>query len=309
MNKRLILAAAVTSFALTQNPASADPLVNVSIQGRIANTSDPFTNNLSLPPSLIESGVDIQYQIVFDMAPIGTTNTSEGMTRTIQSLNLSTESFFNGSFGTDPNGDGINHLTFDLFQLPTDPIQIDFFTQPRRDSLNPDPLINHEYDGWFDFFTASAGVNTSRPGAPQFHDRLQVRPTHAPGAQSAIDPEVVTNNHHRVPIGQSGEGLPTNSFRIVPQSVETTDLAVLRARWTHDQAGVLKINGTGEPVFITGATEADPDPLVSFTPLTIGLNTSATGGAPFDGAPSIPEPASLAILLLHSLLLIRPCRR
>src|SRR5690348_2610822 len=161
--RRAVIATAALLYNSSQLPA--DPFVNVTILGRISGSSDAFSSTVA-----VTAGQLIDYQLIVDMAPTGTTNTQGATVRTINSL----------TFGTD----GINSLGFNVFQSATADIQADFGT---AGVLNTDPT-SLSNDSWAGAGGASGGTPTIRAGTT-LRDLNAVRPVHPPGVFTGIDPE------------------------------------------------------------------------------------------------------------------------
>jgi len=277
------LAASVAATLLGAGSAMAAPLLNVRILGRVGTTGE-FTDTLNITRAQLSAPIDIQYAVQFDVAPVGTSNTNAG---TINSLTLSPENFLGQP---DPLGDGVNSLSFDLFQNAADTAHVNFFTFANLDAgLNPNPLgDDFALDSWREGVAGSdtGGRNTARPGVAGMQDRIGIRPSHAIGVQTAIDPEFITNNATtagaRVPTVPPpngplpGQGVLINTFRLDPS--ENGGTAVIRGRVTAGEAGLMKINGNGNAVFITDDTEASADPLVAFAALTVNVDPGGGGG-------------------------------
>src|SRR5436309_485495 len=119
--RRKRLAGAVVACAATvPSYVQGSPFVNVFVSGRDVTRGDAsFVSDLGLSPRPVQSGDTIQFQLFVKMASIGTTN-STFPASTITSL-------------TSAGGvDGVNSLTFDIFQLNSDSAQGDFkITKPR----------------------------------------------------------------------------------------------------------------------------------------------------------------------------------
>src|SRR5690242_20552531 len=120
--KRWSVAALGLVLIGSASSAWADPLVQLFLLGRAAGSSDPFSRTVAVAP-----GQTVEYEVIGQMAPIGTSNTN-GYTHTPHTITSLTAS-------TLTSGDGIQSLVLDLFQLPTDPIQVDI--SPVQ--LNTDP--------------------------------------------------------------------------------------------------------------------------------------------------------------------------
>lgn len=160
---RTLMRALVVLAAATA-PAVAAPLINLSLVGRHLGSGTGFTRAIDPP----YSGSRIEYQLIADIAPIGTTRGS----LTINSLTKSQA----------PTGDGVNNLKIDLVAI-TDvgtPSVLVFETGTLN--ADPDPILSG--DSW------ATGTGASG-GTPSTNSLLGIRPAHATGLQSAIDREIV----------------------------------------------------------------------------------------------------------------------
>ncbi len=164
MNRRVITklnrgwrAILVSTFVLASWPAvQAAPLATIFLEGRIQGTTTWSSILIAAPGNVVE------YRVLADLAPVGTTN----VRGTITSLANS----------------GLQSLSLAIGQAPTDLMQVDFHPPP----TTAQALRN----GW----GAGAGANTGAlsprtPGA--WNDLRDIRPILAPGQFSALDPEVV----------------------------------------------------------------------------------------------------------------------
>src|SRR5437016_4881926 len=79
--KRQAILAAVGAAALAAAPSFASPFLDVTLLGRLHGSPDAFSNTVAAAP-----GAVIDYQVIFDMAPVGTVNVQGATTRTITSL-------------------------------------------------------------------------------------------------------------------------------------------------------------------------------------------------------------------------------
>ncbi len=165
MNRRWILKlsrafcpAIVGTLVLTVCASlQAANLATISMEGRPAGSSGPWLTSMQVAP-----GDVIEYRLVADMAPVGTTNGS----LTINSLANS----------------GLQALSLAITQNPSDGIQVDF--------NDPIPAAQALRNGWGDGTGASPGALA--PRTPGGLDNLNaIRPIHSPGVFSAVDPEVI----------------------------------------------------------------------------------------------------------------------
>ena len=136
----------------------AAPLVTIAIEGRRAGTVDPWTTFVILPPV----GDVVEYRLVADMAPVGTTNGNNFINSLINS--------------------GIQSLSLAIVQSPADKVQVDFNTPPTASQVFR--------NGWGDGTGASSGILSPRtPGG--WNDVREIRPVQAPGVFAPSDAEVI----------------------------------------------------------------------------------------------------------------------
>src|SRR4029078_4712724 len=107
---RLLCPALIGTLVLTAwASVQAAPLVNISVEGRKAGTT-AWLKTIDQ----VAVGDVIQYRVLVDMAPVGTTNTQPGaggpVTTTIQTLTN--------------NLDGMNSLSLKIGQAASDSIQV-----------------------------------------------------------------------------------------------------------------------------------------------------------------------------------------
>jgi len=173
------LIAAATLFAL-HRPASADPFFNLWLLGKDLTAGDTsYSNTIS-----VNVGDSISYEILGQMAPTGTVNSSNG-TLTITSLTQ--------------NVDGCNALKFDLFQLSTDPIQTNFSSTTT--------LLN----GWQSGASASGGAVVSRGNGD--NNLGGVRPVRLTGNFAGIDAVVLGTGTFSVASNSNGGGASSLGMR------------------------------------------------------------------------------------------------
>jgi PEP-CTERM motif len=168
LNRKAVLAGAALIAAAWATPSNAAPFVQVTLQGRIQGSGDPFSTTVAVA----SVGQTIEYQIVAQMAPVGTVNG----TTTITSL--------------VPGTDGLNSHKWDVFELASDTTQTNFAAAA---TLNTDPNGDSSTaDSWAAVTGASGGTPTARSGGVG-NDLLAIRPGHASGVKTAISPEVVAS--------------------------------------------------------------------------------------------------------------------
>jgi hypothetical protein len=165
--KTSVLAGAALVAAAWATPSHASPLATLSLQGRITGSGDAFSTSVLVSQA---GGQSIDYQVVMDMAPTGTTNSNGS--RTITSLTVGT--------------DGVNTHKIDIFELATDSVQVNFAAAGVLNA-DPSPVAG---DSWASGTGASGGTPTARP-AGVGNDLLAVRPAHGAGIFTAVDPEIV----------------------------------------------------------------------------------------------------------------------
>jgi hypothetical protein len=145
----------------------AAPFLNLWLEGRKQGSNAQFSGHVS-----VTTGDTIEYRVLVDMAPIGTTNIQFGRERTIEEL--------------VPGSNGVVSLgVLTLLQSANDGIQTHFDA--------PATLAN----GWDAGIGARGGVSTPRAGS-RWNDLVGVRAIQAPGVFTALDPEVAFTGTFRV---------------------------------------------------------------------------------------------------------------
>jgi hypothetical protein len=172
----------------------------IILEGRKQGTTDWERNLVAAPGDVIE------YRILADLAPVGTSNTQGATTRTI----------------TSTANSGFQSLSLQIKQEASSPIQASF-DPPLAD---PNGLASFR-NGWADGTGASAGTPTPRPGG-NGNDLVGIRPVHTAGVFSGADPEVV---------------LTGSTFRLTHVQIRTP--AQLTPSWGA-VSGALRINGGGQ---------------------------------------------------------------
>jgi hypothetical protein len=215
----------------------AAPLVNVTLEGRKAGTTQWLSaiNDVAV-------GDVIQYRILADMAPVGTSNTQTTGAKTINSLT--------------PDLDGMNTLYLAIRQAGSDGIQVNHqvgTTTAQRAILQND---------WSLGVGRSGGVAEARAGTPYF-DLAGIRPVNDAGEFTAIDPQVV--------IGPPANGAALSQFTVM--AIGGDGKATIRPMWGGSTTGGGRINATdasSPAFFVTDDTQANSqDPIVGFTPLLL----------------------------------------
>jgi hypothetical protein len=225
----------------------ASPLIHFTLEGRKQGSMDAFASSVD-----VALGDVIEYRLQLKMAPLGTHNSN----------------------GRDPDrrpeNHGVNSLSLSIFQDSTDPIQVDFGS-PAELRGDSGPSVQ---DGWYRRVGARGGEPAPRVGLG-FHDLLDIRPIHAPGVFS----------------GATEESVLTGAFSV---TALTGDQGSVRPQWGPGSGG-LWFDGyvffatapkLADPfsVYAPGS-EAGPDPIAHFTPLTLTAGDFGT----------VPEPATIVL--------------
>jgi len=223
LNRALCPVLVGTLVLTAWSAVQAAPLGHVILEGRKQGQTD-WVRELVVAP-----GDVIEYRLLADLAPVGTTNGSNTINNT--------------------NGSGFQSLALMIAQDAAAPIQVDF-NPPLAD---PNPLASFR-NGWADGTGAGPGTLAPRAGG-QGDNLVNIRPVHAAGVFTGVDPEVIvtgsTFNVGTAPAGASTVLNPTwNTTTGGPGS------------------GSLRINGAGS-IFITAAGQAGADPLVGYQGLTL----------------------------------------
>jgi hypothetical protein len=226
--KTSVLAGAALVAAAWATPSHAAPFVTLTLQGRVTGSGDAFSTTVAVNPA---GGQTIDYQLVADMAAVGTSNVQGATSRTITSLTVGT--------------DGLNSHKIDIFELATQEIQANF-TAAGALNGDPSPVAG---DSWSAAAGTGGGTPTVRPGNGAANDLIAVRPGHSSGLQTAVDPEVVMSGTFTVGAGTTAS--------LVQMRFSTTS-----------PSGSMKINGTATVLINTG-TETGADPLTGYVPLTL----------------------------------------
>ena len=187
--KTSVLAGAALVAAAWATPSHAAPLATLSLQGKITGSGDAFSTTVVV---LAGGGQSIDYQVVMDMAPTGTTN-SNFTGRTINSLTVGT--------------DGVNSHKIDIFELAADQIQVNFAAAGTLNA-DPSPVAG---DSWAGGTGPSGGTPTVRAGGVG-NDLLAVRPVHSSGVFTAVDPEIVMSGTFLTAAGSADSNVRMRTF-------------------------------------------------------------------------------------------------
>jgi hypothetical protein len=221
---RAICPAIVGTLVLaTWATVQAAPLGTISLQGRKAGGD--WSSNL-----MVAEGEVIEYRIMADVSPVGTTNGSNSIT----------------DASTNANS-GFQSLFLQVTQEGNAPIQVNF----RPPLSDPNGLASFR-NGWSDGTGASAGTLTPRAGGTN-NDITAIRPVHAAGVYTGFDAQEV---------------LSGSTFAIATAPVGAT--TVLAPSWkpTAPNSGALRINGAGN-IFLNPGSTTGADPVISLQGLTL----------------------------------------
>lgn len=274
----------------------AAPLVYVWMEGRVAGTEDPYSTIVG-----VQAGQAVEYRIMLQMAPVGTTNehyvNNVYHKATITSL-LRQES------PDGPMGDGFNALWFDIYQNPLDPIQASLSPL----TLNDDPTPMED-DTWNGLMARGSRELRKSVDGIDVYDLLNILPRHWPGVWTGVDREVVAFGKFSVPLAVEGE------------------MSTVRMRWypIGTAGSVLFINNhdVSSICAVTAASERSIDPLVGFFPPPDYYPQQAADWAGADsggllhaqprpeglGLVLVPEPGVFMLLLLPAAALLRRRQR
>jgi hypothetical protein len=242
---RAICPAIVGTLVLTAwASVQAAPLGRVYLEGR--KQGDPaWSSSLIVAPNDV-----IEYRIRADLGDVGASNGSNTITSTANS--------------------GFQSLFLQIRQDASAPVQVNF----RAPLADPNALASFK-NGWADGTGASAGTLAPRAGGTN-NDMLAIRPVHAAGQFTGVDPEDIVTG---------------STFQVMSVSGTT----VLTPSWKPEapNSGALRINGQGQ-IFLTAANTSGADPIISFGGLTLS---------------PIPEPSTIALAGMGLLGLVVLARR
>jgi hypothetical protein len=268
--------------------AMAAPFVTVSLLGRVYDPADP--NPVPLGPGWssvvgVKAGDKIQYELIAQMAPVGTVNNAGGVATTITSL---AGPYDQVVFVGDPPApvtvtvfpNGIQSLKFNIFQAATDGVQV---------SLTNTTSGVGMHDQWQGGLGGSRGTLRDR-GNGKF-DIVDLRVAQTPGvfvgvpANNTTAPVLLVNTSWRWGEGEDEEGnlimkwLPIGSAGRLPVTFSGQGVSGVITCSYKLPVGIgtgadteiafgYKINGTetgGEGVGFLG----DSDPKLGFSNLTL----------------------------------------
>jgi len=241
-----LLAGTVLAGAMllaSADSVSAEPLVYVSVLGRVAGSGAAFSDTVA-----VQAGSTLDYQLWVELAALGTHNSSNPPGVTITSLT--------------PGVDGISNLKFNLGEAADQPIQVDFASSI---SL-ADGWWGEYHIGWNGGTVTARGSNT--------HDIMNIRPIQLMGVWVGVPATdtpaailVGTGTALVTTLGSGGESVVRASY-LLPASINTTFVV-----------GAY-VNNAGSAVL--GST-SDTDPILGFqdmhlTPEPGTLALLAAGG-------------------------------
>jgi hypothetical protein len=240
---------AMAMVLVAAGSASADPLVYVSLLGRVQGSGLDYGSTVA-----VHAGDTLEYQIRTELAPLGThweLRDIRGYTYSVTTTSLV------------PGVDGISNFKFNLAEAADQPIQVDF--------SSPVSLA----DGWWgDTFHIGWYPGTVTPRGSSTHDIMNIRPIQNPGVWVGV-PAVNTPASVLV---ASGTALVTALGSGGASTVYVSDSLPIPSDTTI--SSVIKINGgTGLAGYYT-----DTDSLLGFnnlqlTPEPATLTILLVGGA------------------------------
>jgi hypothetical protein len=245
----------LVAWASTQ----AAPLVNISMEGRKQGTTAWQKVIMDVNP-----GDVIEYRLMLNMAPVGTTNTQAGVTTTVTSLS--------------PTLDGMNSLFLDIVQPPTDTMKVMF----NRAGVRFDEELGSNRDIQTNALQAAwrLGIGAFGGGDPEPSPLVEHGPYQRPSLQ---DIRPVRNAG-----SFAGVGTPipimtapnTNPDNLATFSVTTAGTATIMPVWGGDTSGGGRVNAVdanSPPFFVTEDTQTNStDPIVGLDPLLINIPEPST---------------------------------
>jgi hypothetical protein len=235
------LAGAVLAVAMVlavAEMASADPLVYVSVLGRVQGAGTDYENSVA-----VHAGDTLEYQLWVKMAALGATNTAGtigvpggGVTSTTTAL--------------VPGMDGVNLMQFNVGESASQPIQIDFSSPV---TLAESWMGDHVHNlGW------SPGTVTARSDSA--HDIMNIRPMQAPG----IFVGVLATDTPAAVLVASGTALVTAMGSGGASTVYASDR--LPTAISNFYSSLISINNEGLAII---GSRTDTDPVMGFQNLTL----------------------------------------
>jgi methionine-rich copper-binding protein CopC len=246
--KRLSAFLAVLAMAVLAAPAMGDPLLYLSVQGRVQGSGNPFSSAVSVT----STSQVIEYQVVVEMANLGASvqvgySGSGSSTTPVYATINSLQGAVNTTYY-----DGVNSLKFNLSQLPTDATQVN----PHSPTLG---------SGWTLGLGSSTGTAAAR-GSTGCNDILGVRPAVAFGVYLGVP----ADNTHVPIVVASGTAAVTKVGSGTSYLVVSDKLPSLIDNSSSAVSAVFRINNTAD---VLNSTPGDTYPKIGFNNLAI-----TTGG-------------------------------
>jgi len=224
-----LLAVVAGAVLLAAGSASAEPLVYVSVLGRVAGSGADYSSSVA-----VQAGNTLQYQLWAEIAQVGAHNsTSPGFT--ITSLT--------------PAVDGISSLKFNLGEATNQPIQVDFASSVTLTG------------GWQAGLGAEGGTVTAR--GINTHDLMNIRPIQGIGGFVGVTATntpapllVATGTALVTTLGTGGDSVVRASY-LLPASIDTN--IVLGARF-NGGANWMGATGDADPILGFHGLLLTPEP-------------------------------------------------